>query len=222
MPRFEMLIFDWDGTLMDSTAMIARAIQQAFVDCQLPQPSDHAARQVIGLGLADALQALHSGLSAAQMQAVAASYRSHYFLNSHTVPLFEGVEQALPRYREAGYLLAVATGKSRRGLDEALAISGLGACLHASRCADETRSKPHPLMLEELLDCFNLQPEQALMVGDTTHDLNMAHAIGMPCVALVQGAHDAETLASAEPTFCFSRFKDFDAWLNSNHPAPSN
>ena len=192
---FDLIAFDWDGTLIDSTALISGSLQAAAADLGLPVPSHERASHVIGLGLAQALGYLFPELQADRYQHLAERYRFHFLAKDHEVALFEGVRELLPALRAQGYLLAVATGKARRGLDRALEQSGLSPLFDATRCADETASKPHPMMLLELIDELVVTAPRVLMIGDTTHDLQMAANAGTAAVAVSCGAHPAEELA---------------------------
>jgi len=175
MPKqFDLLIFDWDGTLMDSAGVIADSIQRACEDIGQPAPSDRASRQIIGLGLIQALQTLLPDLSADDYPRLVERYRHHYLSRDDQIPLFDGVADGIRELHECGFQLAVATGKSRLGLSRALDASGLGPWFAATRCADQTHSKPHPAMVLELLDELDAESAHALVIGDTSHDLLMA------------------------------------------------
>ncbi|MBI1396927.1 MAG: HAD-IA family hydrolase [Betaproteobacteria bacterium] len=199
MKPYRLVIFDWDGTLIDSAAHIASSLQAASRDLGLPVPSDEAARHVIGLGLDDAMAYLFPVLARARHAEVSARYRHHYLSGESAVRLFDGVAEGVRSLRGAGVALAVATGKSRVGLDRALDATGLRPYFHASRCADEGSPKPHPAMLAYLLDHLQVSPDDALMVGDTTHDIEMAHAAGVASLAVTYGAHDEAKLLAAAP-----------------------
>lgn len=192
--RFDCVAFDWDGTLMDSTAIIATSIQRACADLGLPVPSDEAASHVIGLGLSDALAYAAPTMSPAQLPQMVDRYRFHYLSRDADLPLFPRVREIVVSLKEAGIFVTVATGKSRVGLDRALNRSGLRPLFDATRCADETRSKPDPQMLWELGDELGVRNERILMVGDTTHDLLMASNAGAASVAVSYGAHPAASL----------------------------
>lgn len=216
MARFELIVFDWDGTLMDSTGMIAASIQAAARDLGIPAPSDACARHIIGLGLDDALRQALPDLPSQRYPELTERYRHHYLARDHELLLFEGVEEMLQELAVAGYRLAVATGKSRNGLDRALGSSGLGPYFHASRCADECFSKPHPQMLEELMDEFGVSPATTLMIGDTTHDLQMARNAGVTGVAVTYGAHPGALLKAELPAFCAADVGQLETWLRTN------
>lgn len=214
--QFELLVFDWDGTLMDSAAAIVEAIQAACQDLELPPPSDEQARHVIGLGLADAMHQAVPHLPEASYPLMVERYLHHYLSRDHELRLFDGVSTLIPELLESGHLLAVATGKSRLGLDRALKVSGLAPLFHDSRCADECFSKPHPQMLEELMMAFGVEPSQTLMIGDTTHDLNMASNAGVASLAVDYGAHPAATLDACSPLARLSNVKELRQWLQAN------
>lgn len=192
--KFDLIVFDWDGTLMDSAAAIVAAIVAASVDLGIEPPSEERARHVIGLGLGDALRLAVPQLDASRYEAMVAAYRRHYLAGDGGLRLFEGVDALLDNLRDRDKLLAVATGKSRVGLDRALSNTGTALQFHATRCADECFSKPHPQMLIELMEELGVAPERTLMVGDTTHDLQMAAAAGTPALAVSYGAHPADVL----------------------------
>lgn len=211
--QFELVVFDWDGTLMDSAAAIAASVQAAARDLGLEPPSDERARHIIGLGLEDALRHALPNLPAERYGELSARYRHHYLSRDHELTLFAGVEELLASLRAAGHLLAVATGKSRPGLDRALEVSGLGPCFHATRCADECFSKPHPQMLEELMAEFGVAPDATLMIGDTSHDVQMAHNAGVAAVAVSYGAHPKAGLESLSPLQCVDSVVELAQWL---------
>ena len=202
-----LLIFDWDGTLIDSTAKIVRCMQLAAESVGVDVLAPEAICQIIGLGLPEAIAVLYPALDDERRHQVREQY-VHFFIHVDQTPspFFPDVAETLHRLRADGYTLAVATGKSRRGLDRVLQQLGMQHFFHATRCADETRSKPHPRMLHELLDKFGRSASGALMVGDTHFDMAMAQAIGMPRVAVSYGAHTREQLLVHEPLACIERF----------------
>ncbi|HNQ03702.1 MAG TPA: HAD-IA family hydrolase [Thiobacillaceae bacterium] len=214
--RFDLLIFDWDGTLMDSAGVIVACIQAASRDMGLPEPSREAASHIIGLGLRQALDALFPGLSESESYDLVERYRHHYLAQDAAIPLFRGARELLRELHDRGHTLAVATGKARRGLERAFAHTGLAGYFHASRTADETHSKPHPAMIEELLDELMFTPERALMIGDTTHDLHMARNAGIASLAAGYGAHPVESLAELAPLAVCPSFADLATWLRQN------
>ena len=211
--RFDLVVFDWDGTLSDSTAAIAKAIQDAAADLGLPVPDDATASHVIGLGLHEALARAVPTLPAERIGEYSARYRFHYLAREEELVLFPGARELIAELRQAGALLAIATGKSQRGLQRALASAGLGAEFAATRCADQTHPKPHPAMLLELADELMVAPQRVLMVGDTTHDLQMAEAANAAAVGLTQGAHPYEQLAACRPLALFDTLLQFHQWL---------
>lgn len=211
--RYDLIVFDWDGTLFDSTALIVRAIQAACRDLGAPVPSDEAAAHVIGLGLQDALQHAVPDLPVDLYPELGRRYRQHYFASHDQVTLFAGVPELLAGLRERNHWLAVATGKNRHGLNEALRISGLAGSFDATRTADETRSKPHPQMLQELMREFGTDPERTLMIGDTTHDLQLAANAGTDAVAVAYGAHPPEQLGDLRPLTIAHSVPELQDWL---------
>ncbi len=211
--RFRFVVFDWDGTLADSTAIIAGALQQACRDIGEPVPGDVDARFVIGLGLADALRHVAPGLPSQRHPELVARYRHHYLAGDRSIPLFAGVREMLTELAAAGLTLGVATGKSRAGLDHALAQHGVGGCFAATRCADEGFPKPHPDMLLQLMDRVGAAPGETLMIGDTTHDLLLARNAGTPSVAVSFGAHEHEAFAAFGPLHIAHSTRELHDWL---------
>lgn len=213
--QFDLIVFDWDGTLMDSAAAIVQALQAAAVDIGVEPPSEARARHIIGLGLYEALQHAMPNLTHDHYTALSERYRYHYLARDHELVLFEGAATLVERLAEQGYMLAVATGKTRKGLARAFAHSGLGAAFHDSRCADECHSKPHPQMLLELMDAFAAAPERTLMIGDTTHDLLMASNAGTASLAVSYGAHPRDALLSAASEGCVDSLAELASWLKA-------
>ena len=214
--NFDLLVFDWDGTLLDSTGAIVDAVQAACRDLGQPAPSDEHARQVIGLGLAEALRHSVPDLRDDLFPQMVERYKYHYLSLDRELRLFDGVGELIAQLHASGFLLAVATGKSRRGLDRSLAQSGLSAYFSASRCADECFSKPHPQMLDELMAEFAVPPERTLMVGDTTHDLQMAINAGVAGLAVDYGAHSATALDALSPLARLRSTAELARWLGAN------
>ncbi len=211
---YKLLIFDWDGTLMDSADRIVRCFQAAARDCGLRALADDAVRRTIGLGVAGALARLLPGEDGGRRQAIAERYREHFlYLDDTPTPLFPGVARGLEDLRERGYRIAVATGKSRIGLNAALEASGTAGLFCATRCADETRSKPDPLMLHEILAQTEVRAGDALMVGDTSYDIEMASRADIDSVAVGYGVHDVEELRIHKPRLCVRTFPELCAWL---------
>ena len=197
----QLIVFDWDGTLFDSTGIIAHSLQQACMAVNLKSPSLHDAQQVIGLGFNEAIERLVGSITVEQHNDFMVAYRRSYFANENLVILFAEMDALLQSLVQQGKLLAIATGKSRAGLNRVLSHKpALGRCFVSSRTADETQSKPHPQMLHELLEELDIAAEHAVMVGDTTFDVHMAQAARMPSIAVTYGAHDVDTLISAQPT----------------------
>lgn len=215
MPRkqFDLIVFDWDGTLMDSTAMIVQSIQGAAQDLGLPVPTDSAAAHVIGLGLQEALSLVFPGLDAKWTARIVERYRYHYLLRDHTLPLFPGVQEMLEDLKQEAYFLAVATGKSRVGLNRAMESAGLSAMFDTTRCADETFSKPHPAMLHEITRTLGQDMQRTLMIGDTTHDLQMAANAGASAVAVEYGAHERADLHAMQPLYSAMSVPALHRWL---------
>jgi phosphoglycolate phosphatase len=214
--RFRLLVFDWDGTLVDSTGIISAAIQQACCDLGLPPPADAAAKFVIGLGLGDALRHVAPTLAACDYPRLTERYRLHYLARDVDIPLFAGVREMLDELDARGFLLAVATGKSRVGLARALKHQRLEHRFVASRCADEGFPKPHPDMLLALMDRCGATPSETLMIGDTSHDLELARNAGASAVAVTYGAHAAEGLAALCPLAMVASIAELDTWLKTN------
>jgi len=212
--RFRLRVFDWDGTLMDSAETIATSLQAACRDVDVPVPPDERARHIIGLGLREALEYAVPGLAQERYPELVERYREHWRLGEPQTALFPGAAEAIEALREAGFLLAIATGKSRRGLDRALDSSGLTGAFHASRCADEAASKPHPQMLLELMQACGAAPEETLMIGDTTHDLQMARNAGVASLAAGYGAHPRGQLLALDPLACVDDIAALKRWLD--------
>ena len=214
--RYPLIVFDWDGTLYDSAAVITECIQLAARDMALPVPDRRTASHVIGLGLHDSLRHALPTLPEANYAEFLALYRRYFVEREDTLSLFPGVPELLTELRQRGHRLAIATGKPRRGLDRALSASSIGALFAATRCGDETQSKPHPAMLLELMAELSFERNDLLMIGDTTHDLGMARNAGVDAVAVAYGAHPPETLAALEPRACVSSVMDLQRWLTTN------
>lgn len=214
--RFDLVVFDWDGTLFDSTRLIARCIQAACADIGAAVPSERDASYVIGLGLADALRHAAPGVPRERYAELAARYRHHYLASLDDIVLFEGTVAMLEALKARNHALAVATGKNRAGLDDALRRSSLGRFFDATRTADETAGKPDPRMLNELMRELGCAPERTLMVGDTSHDLQLAANAGCASVAVSFGAHAHSEFDRFEPLFVASTTSDLAAWLALN------
>ena len=208
-----LYIFDWDGTISNSAEKIIRCMQQAAVSAGIQPRDDAAIKNIIGLGLPEAISALYPNISTLAADAIRDGYSEHFIAADVTPsPFFPGAAEAMNVLRDQGHHLAVATGKSRRGLDRVLGRLGMNAFFHDSRCADETASKPDPKMLWELLNAFELSPTEAVMIGDTEYDMAMAHAIGMPKIAVSFGAHHIDRLKTYQPELCVDRFDEILNW----------
>lgn len=211
--RFELIVFDWDGTLFDSAALIAHCIQAACADLRVTVPSLRDASYVIGMGLGEALQHAAPGLSPDRYPELSARYRHHYIARQNDLSLFEGSLEMLHALKARHHILGVATGKTRRGLDEVLHTVQLKGLFDATRTADETRSKPHPQMLNELMTELGAAPGRTLMIGDTTHDLQMARDAGVARVGVSYGAHEPASFAAFSPLHVAHSVAELDAWL---------
>jgi phosphoglycolate phosphatase len=209
-------VFDWDGTLVDSTALIGESLQHACRDLGLAVPDDAAARYVIGLGLVDAMQHVVPDLPPSRYPELGARYGKYYLARESEIPLFDGARELLADLDAAGYLLAVATGKSRAGLARSLAMIGLEGMFHATRCADEGLPKPYPDMLLHLMDRLAVEPHATLMIGDTTHDLDLARNAGAAGLAVTYGAHPPEGLAARAPLATVDSVAELREWLTRN------
>ena len=214
--RFDLIAFDWDGTLFDSTAIIVRSIQEAVRDVGGAVPTDEAASYVIGMALTQALAHAAPDVPPEKYPELGNRYRYHYLQHQDDLSLFDGVLPRLDQLSASGHQLAVATGKNRRGLNEALATTLLKGRFDASRTADETAGKPHPLMLQELMQELGVAPERLLMVGDTTHDLQMAANAGCASVAVSYGAHQPDGFAVFQPLHIAHSVADLQRWMAGN------
>jgi phosphoglycolate phosphatase len=214
--RFDLIAFDWDGTLFDSTQLIVRCIQSAVADVGGAVPSDRQADYVIGMGLMEALAHAAPDVPQDMYPQLGARYRHHYTEHQNDLSLFNGVLPLLDDLKARHHWLAVATGKSRRGLDEALHTAQLKGMFDGSRTADETAGKPHPMMLHELMREFGTQPERTLMIGDTTHDLQMAANAGCASVGVSYGAHEPGEFDALGPLFIAHSVRDLHSWLVKN------
>ena len=214
--RFDLIAFDWDGTLYDSTRLIARCIQAAVIDVGGAKPSEDDAAWVIGLGLAEALARAAPDVPKEKYVELGARYRHHYLQHQDDLVLFDGVLEMIDALRTRGHKLAVATGKSRRGLNDALATVALRDRFDASRTADETAGKPHPRMLLELMEELDVAPERTLMIGDTTHDLQLAINAGCASVGVSYGAHEPAAFDAFKPLHTAHSVADLQGWLAAN------
>jgi phosphoglycolate phosphatase len=214
--RYGLIVFDWDGTLMDSAGAIADSIRAACADLGVPVPSHEEARHVIGLGLREAIAALLPALPMRDYARLAERYRHHFLGRDPDIPLFEGVRETVADLHARGHMLGVATGKSRRGLERVLDRTGLGPYFHASRCADECHSKPHPAMILELMEALGAQPAGTLMIGDTSHDSEMAANAGVDFLAVSYGAHPPEHMSAHPALACCHSPSELRRWLLEN------
>ena len=211
--QFDLIVWDWDGTLADSTGMIAQALLNAAAQVGLPTLSSSEASSIIGLGLREAIYALYGDIPAAQAQALATQYSNNYYAGESSIPLFAGAVDTIKTLNKRGFKLAVATGKGRRGLNLALQHCALTHYFHATRTVDECFSKPHPQMLHELMEALVVLPERTLMIGDTSYDLQMAKNAGVRAVGVTYGAQKAEQWQHLEPLRQFNNFNSLSAWL---------
>ncbi len=214
--KFDLIVFDWDGTLFDSTALISKSIQLAVADLGFEPPSDEKASYVIGLGLAHALRLAAPEIKPEHYSELSQRYMHHYDVYSHDLHLFDGVLELLHDLRQKEFLLAIATGKSRKGLDHVLSTLPLHGLFNASRTADQTEGKPSPKMLLELIEELNVDPTRTLMIGDTTHDLHMAMNAGCPSLGVSYGAHASQQLHRCEPLAVVHSAKELHLWLSQN------
>lgn len=214
--NFDLIVFDWDGTLMDSTAAIVDSLRESAAELNLPVPDRKRSAHVIGLGLREAWEAVLPGLDASIYPKLVTLYRKHYLINSLKITLFDGIAELIEDLSQQGYLLAVATGKSRAGLNRVLNETGLTAYFDGTRTVDESFSKPHPAMLLELSDELQVQTDRMLMIGDTTHDLLMAKNAGIKSIGVNYGAHSAKELESMAPLYIADSVKDLREWLKNN------
>jgi phosphoglycolate phosphatase len=211
--RFRLVVFDWDGTLADSTAIIADSLQRACRDIDIEVPNDIDARFVIGLGVSETIRHVAPDLPRERYRELAARYWHHYVARALDIPLFAGVREMLADLKDAGVLLGVATGKSRSGLDRALAHYDIGGFFAATRCADEDFPKPRPEMLWHLMQAIGVTGEETLMIGDTTHDLELARNAGTAALAVAYGAHAPAGLEEKRPLAIVHSVAELRAWL---------
>ncbi|MDH6302122.1 phosphoglycolate phosphatase [Polynucleobacter sphagniphilus] len=214
--RYDLIVWDWDGTIMDSTPTIVQCIQQACRDLDFKEPDDSLASSVIGLGIHDSLRRAVPWIEPAHFSKLTERFRYHYLAKDHELHLFKGVRDLLEKLRADGYLLGVATGKSRVGLDRSLQHHQLEHLFHETRTADESFSKPHPGMLLELSDALQVPMRRMLMIGDTTHDLDMAVNAGVDAVAVTYGAHPPDTLKESTSLAHVDDVPQLAQWLDTN------
>ena len=211
--QFDLIVWDWDGTIADSTGMIANALVLAAEQVGLPALAPTDANNIIGLGLKESIFALYGEIEVSQAQALAAQYSANYYAQESEIPLFDEAKETIIALNRRGIKLAVATGKGRRGLNSALSHSGLSNFFHATRTVDECFSKPNPQMLDELMDTLVVRPERTLMIGDTSYDMQMAQNAGVSYVAVTFGAQSHDKLLSYNPLQIFDQFTQLRDWL---------
>jgi phosphoglycolate phosphatase len=214
--RYDLIVWDWDGTIMDSTPTIVHCIQQSCRDLGFKVPDDALASSVIGLGIHDSLRRAVPWVDPAHFQKLTDRFRFHYLAKDHELDLFVGIRELLEDLRSDNYLLGVATGKSRVGLDRSLKHHQIGHLFHETRTADESFSKPHPGMLLELSDVTQVPTRRILMVGDTTHDLDMAANAGVDAIAVTYGAHPPDTLKTSKSLAHLDDVPQLAQWLKQN------
>jgi phosphoglycolate phosphatase len=214
--KYDLIVFDWDGTVMDSTAVISGSIQAACRDLGLTVPDDDTARHVIGLGLDMALRHAVPDLPDALRPELISRYRHHFLAQDEHIPLFAGARETVAELHAGGFRLGVATGKSHAGLRRAMEATSMSGYFHATRTADQTHSKPHPAMLLELMEELGVSAQRTLMVGDTTHDLQMARNANVDSVAVSHGAHPPEQLQELQPRTLVADFAGLRNWLKVN------
>jgi phosphoglycolate phosphatase len=214
--RYDLIVWDWDGTIMDSTPTIVYCIQQACRDLGFKEPDDSLASSVIGLGIQDSLRRAVPWIEPIHFQKLTDRFRYHYLAKDHELDLFVGIRELLEKLRADQYLLGVATGKSRVGLDRSLKHHQIGHLFHETKTADESFSKPHPGMLLELSDALQVPTRRMLMIGDTTHDLDMASNAGVDAVAVPYGAHPPDTLKTSKSLVHVDDVSQLSKWLHEN------
>jgi phosphoglycolate phosphatase len=214
--RYRLLAFDWDGTLADSTALIAGALQQTCRELGLAVPDDTAAKHVIGLGYQDSIRYLAPALEEHHHAHFTQRFGTHYLKGDAAIPLFAGVREMLAELEARGFMLGIATGKSRRGLTRVLEQHRIAHHFDVSRCADEGFPKPHPDMLLTLMEQAAVEPGDTLMIGDTTHDLQLARNAGVASLAVAYGAHPPQGLVEMSPLATLHSIEELRAWLATN------
>ncbi len=215
MSQYQLIVFDWDGTLMDSTGQIVHCMHQAIAQLEFPPLEDSAISHIIGLGLNEAAQALYPTIKSTDVIRLADTYRKIWLKGPINTPLFDNASQLIQNLSQQDYFLGVATGKSRTGLDKVLTSTKLEPFFHATRCADECHSKPHPQMIEELMDFCGVTAKETLMIGDTEYDLQMAHNAGADSLAISHGAHGVKTLQACQPRDIVDNLHQVEQWLNN-------
>jgi len=216
--QFELYVFDWDGTLMDSIDHIVSSLSAAAADTNMEDLGHDNYRNIIGLGLTEAFYALYPNANEAQKEALSERYRHHFFnMSKNQLMLFEGIDDMLTSLKLKGTKMAVATGKARRGLNRVFDETGYHSMFQASRCADESGSKPDPAMLHELMSELNVSPERTLMIGDSTYDMEMAKNAGIDCLAVSYGVHDCKQLTKHAPLACCENIFELNDWLHAHN-----
>lgn len=210
---YPLIVFDWDGTLMDSTGHIVFCMREAIAELKMPSLSDQQISHIIGLGLPEAIKTLYPQSSAGDAKKLADSYRQIWLHHPFEAPLFDNALKLLHKLAEQNVLLGVATGKGRRGLDKVLNETGLADVFIATRCADECHSKPHPQMLTEIIDFCGVSAAETVMIGDTEFDLLMAKSAGAASVGIAHGAHDLPVLQACEPQAIVDDLFALESWL---------
>ncbi len=213
MKRFDLVVWDWDGTIADSTGLIAQALIKAAEESGLPELSETRARSIIGLGLRESIEVLFGDIPEFQAQALVTNYNRNYYANESNILLFSGIAQTIAAIDKTGCKQAVATGKGRRGLNTALQLSGLSKYFNATKTVDECFSKPHPQMLDELMDELVTMPERTLMIGDSQYDMQMGKNAGVITAAVTYGSQTAEHLQQYSPDYMFHDVATLNAWL---------
>lgn len=210
----KLIVFDWDGTLMDSADHIVNCLQIAITELNLETKTNNELKNIIGLGLREALVALYPQGTDEEFTELTAHYRKHFFDPRHDdCELFSGARELIEELHEQNYYLAVATGKGRNGLDKVLKETGLGEYFPITRCADESHSKPHPQMLLDIIDWYGVAANETLMIGDSEYDLEMANNAEVQSVAVTYGVHDEQRLLSCKPVACMNNIRDLHKWL---------
>ena len=222
MKNFSLLVFDWDGTLVDSIERIVTSLQHASKHAVDIDVTESQAKDVIGLGLLEAIEKLHPELNRQQhneeLERIADAYRQHYLHdNKVPAPLFSGVDDMLGELKNEGYILAISTGKSRAGLDKSISEHNVAKYFSVTKCAGENKSKPHPEMLHEIIHELNFNNSQTLMIGDSEHDLSMASNANVQSVGVTHGVHDVQTLEKFNPLICLNNVTDLTEYLNQNN-----
>ena len=210
----KLIVFDWDGTLMDSVAHIVDCLQKAITELSLAPKSDKELKNIIGLGLREALLALYPHSEDKELNALVAHYRKHFFdQQADPCELFSGARELIQELDAKEYFLAIATGKGRNGLDKVLKETGLGEFFPITRCADESHSKPHPQMMLDIIDYYGIEANEAIMVGDTEYDLQMASNASAHSVAVTYGVHEKQRLLNCNPVACLDNIENLHQWL---------